>query len=71
LAGEEQIVFGPRDKERAGPGDSVQAFEIHITANDHIEGTRLEAVFVKLANVVPAGVGDVNTGQANPLGCES
>ena len=62
LAGEAQVVFGPRDEERAGPGDPVQPSEIQVAAIQHIEGTRLEGEFVEPANVVLAGVGDVNAG---------
>ena len=62
LAGEAPVVFGSRDEERSGTGDPVQAFEIHGAAIQHGASPRLEDKFVEPANVVRAGVGDVNTG---------
>lgn len=62
LARETQVVLGPRDKERAGPGDSAQPGEVHAAAIHDMEGPGFEAQFVEPEHVVRARRFDQDAG---------
>ena len=62
LPGILQVVLGSCDKERSGLSDQMEAFEIHVAAIHHIEGSRLEKQIVEPEHVVVACGGDKDAG---------
>ena len=55
-----EIGFRTSDEEGPGEVQSVQAFEIEITAVHHVEGTRFGQQYVQHVDVVQFPVGDVD-----------